>query len=305
MAVGNLVSSILAVVFLIALGYLAKRTGLLSVENRQVINDIIIYLAMPALIFRAVTQSKLDSSLLKIPLLAIIVMLISVGAAFILGRLLKLDRTTFGALLLVSAVGNTGYLGYPLTINLFGQGNLVRAVFFDIFGSVLFVFTVGIIIAHRYGDGKEELNISRELFTFPPLVGLAAAFLLRGFSLPFFVTKAIGFMADATIPLIMLSIGLSIELSHIFEQRKPLTIAALVKLIFAPLIALVGVRALGFPPVDGGIAILEASMPAMMFSLIIGMKYGLDVEFLPAAIIGTTLLALLTVPIWQYAARIM
>lgn len=298
---GSLFSSILAVVILIAAGYLARRMGFLSVEDRRPINDIIIYLAMPALVFRSVVQSKLDATFLKIPALAVVVMLLSVALAYSLGKLLSLDRTTFGALLLVSAVGNTGYLGYPLAMSLFGRENLVRAIFFDIFGSVLFVFTVGLMIADRYGDREGKFNVARELFSFPPLLGLIAAFLVRGFSLPAFANQAIGFMADATVPLIMLSIGLSMEVDRVFEHWKPLALAAAVKLVIAPAMALLGARALGFSPVDAGISVLEASMPAMMFSLVIGLKYGLDIEFLPAAIVATTLVALVTVPAWQYA----
>ncbi len=300
---GSLFSSILAVVVLIAVGYFAKKTGLLSVDDRNPINNIIIYVTMPALVFRSVLQSDLDVSFLKIPVVAVGVMLVSLGFAYLLGRLLSLNRPVFGSFLLVSAIGNTGYLGYPLTMTLFGRENLVRAIFFDIFGSVLFVFTVGLAIAKKYGDRGSDFSIARELFAFPPLLGLVAAFFARSFSLPAFADSAIAFLADATVPLIMLSIGLSIEFDKIFEDPKRLVAASLVKLMIAPAAALVGAWALGFSRVDMGITVLEASMPAMMFSLIIGLKYGLDVEFLPASIVGTTFLSLLTVPAWQYVIR--
>ncbi|MCL4499822.1 MAG: AEC family transporter [Chloroflexi bacterium] len=304
MAVGNLLSSILAVVLLIAVGYFVKRVGLLRVDDRRVVNDIIVYLAMPALVFRSIASSKLNPSFLKFSALALVVMAVSMALAYFLGRLMKLERKTFGALLLVAVVGNTGYLGYPLTISLFGRSNLAQAVFFDIFGSVFFVFTVGVVVARRLGGSDERLNVARELFTFPPLIGLFAAGLLQGVSLPLFLDRAVEFLAGATVPLIMLSIGLSIELNHLLEHRRPLGATVLIKLVAAPLIALVAARIFGFTPVDTGISVLEASMPTMMISMVIGLKYGLDVEFMAAAIVGSTLLSTVTVPVWQYLAHL-
>lgn len=304
MAVGSFLASILAVVLLIAVGYLVKRAGLLAVEDRRVVNDIIVYLTMPALIFRAVVHAKVDASFVKIPVLALVVMVITMGIAFVIGRMFNLNRKTFGSLLLVSAIGNTGYLGYPLTISLFGQSNLVRAVFFDLFGSVLFVFTIGLLVADRYGEGNEKLNVARELLTFPPLIGLLAAFALRGIGLPLFFVKSVDFLADATIPLIMLSIGLSMELGHLYEHRRMLGLASALKLVIAPLIAFGVGKLFGFSKIDLGISVLEASMPSMMFSLVIGLKYGLDLEFLPAAIVGTTLFSIATIPLLQYLMRL-
>ncbi|MHB0976704.1 MAG: AEC family transporter [Candidatus Aquicultorales bacterium] len=300
MAVGNLFSAILSVVLLITLGYLVKRLGLLSIEDRRIVNLIIVNLAMPALVFRSVKTAELSVELLAIPLLAIAVMVFSMGAAFLMGRALNLEKKTFGAFLLVSAIGNTGYLGYPLTVAIFSQDNLVRSVFYDIFGTILFVFTVGVIIAQQHGDREEELHVLRELFTFPPLIGLVVALILYRLALPGFLTEAVDFMANATIPLIMLSIGLSLELGHVLEHRRAVGLTSVVKLGVSPLIALGIARLLGFGQVDAGISVLEASMPSMMFSLVIGLKYGLDVEFLPAAIVGTTILSLVTVPFWQY-----
>ena len=56
--------------------------------------------------------------------------------------------------MLVAALGNTGYLGYPIATTLFGDAGLVRAVFYDVFGTVGVLLTLGIVVAQRFGDER-------------------------------------------------------------------------------------------------------------------------------------------------------
>lgn len=261
---------------------------------------------MPALIFRAVLESKISLSLLKIPLIALAITALSMGVAYFIGRLLHLKRPTFGALLLVAAIGNTGYLGYPLTLQLFGIKNLVKAVFYDLSGTVVFTFTIGLLIAQKYGQGKEKIHILKEVFMFPPLVALFLALIIKGIGvgLPGFLTDTIGFLAGATTPLVMLTIGLSLELAEVGKYTLPIAVVVLVKLLAAPVIALFGAHIAGMSGPDLGIMVLEASMPSFLLSLVIGLRYGLDTDFLPAAIVVTTILSMITIPIWQYLLKV-
>lgn len=302
--INELVGVILSILLLISIGYFSKRTGLLRKEDNRVLNSVIVYITMPALIFLAVFESEISLSIFIIPLLALITVAASMTAAFIFGRLARSGRTTFGALLLVSTVGNTGYLGFPLTLQLFGIENLIKAVFYDLFGTVVILFTAGLIVAGKYGEKEGKINMLKEILLFPPFLGLLAALALKGVGLPEFLVDVIGFLAGATVPLIMLSIGLSLEVGQVGRYKLEIGIVGAIKLILSPMVALGGAMVLGMNAVDLGITVLEASMPAAMFSMIIGLKYGLDNDFLPAAIVTTTMVSLATVPAWQYVVRL-
>jgi len=278
--------------------------GLLKKAHTSILNNVIIYLTMPALIFRAVFESDISLSLLIIPVLAIAIVSLSMGLAYLAGRFLRLEAATFGALILAAAIGNTGYLGYPLVLQLFGIENLVRAVFYDLAGTVVFTFTIGLLVAQKYGQNEGKVNIVKEIFTFPPLIALFAALVFKSAALPEFLTDTIDFMAGATVPLIMLTIGLSLELTGVGKYKTAIATVVIVKLILSPLIALVGAGLIGVSDVDLGVIVLEASMPTFLLSLVIGLKYGLDVDFLPPAIVTTTMLSMVTIPLWQYVARL-
>lgn len=300
-------SAILSILALISLGFLMKKTPLLKEENASILNNIIIYLAMPALIFEAVLTSRPALSYLQVPLLAYLVMAVCGLLAFLVGRSFSLKRATLGAFLLAAMMGNTGYLGYPLSLDLYGQAGLVKAFFYDLFGTVIFVFTVGLYIAEVYGSQKGKINKLKEILTFPPLGALIFAFIWRagGLALPQFLGEAVHYLAGATVPLIMFSIGLSLRPAEIKNYKLPILGALLIKLCLSPFIAfLLGRTLLSLPASTLGVSVLEASMPTMMFSLIIGAKYKLDVGFLPAVIVVTTAVSLLTIPLTQYLLRL-
>jgi hypothetical protein len=259
---------------------------------------------MPALVFRAIVDAKVSLSLLILPGIGIVVVLICMAVAYLTGRFTHFKRPTTGALILLASIGNTGFLGYPLAIQLFGMHNFVRTVFYDLFATVVVMFTIGLLVAERFGEGKDRINIVKEFLTFPPLVALYAALILRFVTLPTFVTDTIGFMAGAAIPLIMFSIGLSLEFAGIGKYKLGIGIVGFIKLVLSPLAALLIVMLVGVHGVDRGVIMLESSMPPFLFSMVIGLKYDLDTDFIPAAIVVCTIISLVTIPIWQYILRV-
>ncbi|HEX21664.1 MAG TPA: hypothetical protein ENH19_03305, partial [Actinobacteria bacterium] len=159
--------------------------------------------------------------------------------------------------------------------------------------------------AESYGDGNVKINKLKEIFTFPPLLALAAGYLLKGIILPSFLAAAINYLAVATVPLMMISIGLSLRLGKIREYIKPLLVIIIIRLAIAPILAIFLGSPLNLGSESYLIIILEASMPIAILSLIIGLKYRLDTDFLAAAIFLTTALSLITIPFWQQIATLM
>lgn len=303
-ALSSLPTLILSVFSLIVLGYLAKVLKLLESKDTGLLNKIIVYILLPALIFQAVKTANFSARLAVMPLMAIIIGLVTLAAAYIVGRVLRLKKTVFGGFLLAAAVGNTGYLGYPLTQQIFGQSELVKAIFYDIFGTVVFIFTVGLFIAESYGSGGAKINKIKEIITFPPLIALAASYLLKPVALPAFVTSAVSFLAAATIPLIMISIGLSLQLGKLKDYLLPLIAVLLLKLIVGPLVAIGLGKTLALDAHTFRVLVLEASMPSAMLTLILGLKYRLNTDYLSAAILITTAVSLVTIPLWQQIASL-
>lgn len=299
----ELLTFIPAMLIIVGVGWFLKRIKFLGPADVTVLNKIIIYVSLPALIFMAVQRADLSLAVIKFPLFAIIIMLLSLAVAFALGRLIKMKPPLLGAFLLVAAFGNTGYLGFPMTIGLFGEQNLVKSVFYD-FGTVALLFTVGIMIAGYYGDPEHKMNVIKEFALFPSVLALVAGLCLNPVSLPEFLVKTLEYMGQATVPIIMLTVGLTLETKKIGKYAAPLGVILAVKLLISPVFGYMAAVAGGLSGVDLGVVVLEASMPAVMLSLVVGLKYKLDVEFTSLAILTSIIVSLVTIPAVQAAIRL-
>ncbi len=294
----------IGIFLLIGVGVISRRLGLLRFEDRVALNNIIIFICLPALIFSAAREAPLEPSLLLISAVSLAIGLVTLLIGYSLARLAGLQGPLLGAFLLASGVGNTGYLGYPLTQALFGQEHLVKAVFFDIFGTVVLLFTAGIYFANKYGRSSDNAPRQAALYAAPNLAGLILGFVVTDMQLPGSLQLAIDSLAEATTAVIMLSIGIS--LSARFGRRLgSVTLLTVLKLAVMPLVALAMLLALDLPSVVGGVVLLQSSMPVALMTFVIGDKYELDRDFLSGAILVSTVLSMLTIPGWLGIASLL
>lgn len=306
MSPAALATTILTFTGIVGVGALLRWTKIVRAQDAKPINALIIYVGLPAFIFSAVHGSTLRADLWGVVAVAWLVFGAMVALAWLGARLLRLPREMAGGFIIAAALGNTGYIGYPITAALLGDRNLPEAIFYDVFGTVGALVVVGLLIAQHYGTNDEaRVNPLREIVTFPAVIALALALLLRPFDIPILVSDGLGLLANMVAPLIMLSVGLSLRVSTLGRAAGPLVALTGLRLLVAPAIALaVGTLLLG--DVGGGaplrVAVLEAGMPAMMLTLVVGERFGLDTDFIASAIFVTTAASAITLPLVQVLA---
>jgi len=298
-----LASTILTFTAIVGVGALLRATGVLTSADAKPINALIIYVGLPAFIFRAVHGAALRSDLWGVVAIAWIVFAAVLVMAWIVARALKLPRRIAGGFMIAAALGNTGYIGYPITQAVLGSARLPEAIFYDVFGTVGALVFVGLLVAQHYGDNEEaRVNPLRELLTFPAVIALALALVLRPVPIPNLVSDGLTLLANMVSPLIMLSVGLSLRFRTLGRSAAVLGLLGGLRLLVAPAIALgVGTAVLG----QGAalqVAVLEAGMPSMMLTLVVGERFGLDTDFIASAIFITTAVSALTLPLVQLVA---
>jgi len=301
-SIGELLRVIVGMLALVALGTLLRSVGLLRREDARPINNVLIYVGLPALIFTTVQPAPISADLVDVPLLAWAVTLSGAAVAWAVSKLLRLSGPTAGAFILCATFGNTGYIGYPLASAFFGDTGLVRAIFYDVFGTVAAVLTVGILIAGQLGEHEGRVNPLKELFTFPPFIALLLALALRSVAVPGLVSDWLTGLSKIVVPLIMMSVGLSLRPHGVRDRLGGVAAIGVLKLLLLPALAL-GLGSLMLPDADAvRLVMLQAGMPSMMLSLVIGMRFKLDVDFIASAILVTTAASVVTVPLMQLLA---
>lgn len=305
MEIAELARIIGGFIALVAVGWLLRRSGILKPEDAKPINAVIVYAGLPAMIFRAVHPATLDVGLIGIAVVAWVSFAAALIAAWLAARVLRVSRPVAGGLMLAAALGNTGYIGYPVSQALLGEQGLVRAVFFDVFGTVMALLFVGLIVAERYGAAEgERPNPLKEALTFPAVIAVIVALALHPFTVPAMVGDWIDALANVVVPLIMISVGLSLRPGSLREHAAGLAVVGGIRLLLAPAVALAAGLLMVRDPAAVDLTVLEAGMPTMMLTLVIGQRFGLDTDFIASAILVTTVASVITIPLLQLLARV-
>ena len=290
---------IVSIIVMILIGVLSKKIGLLKEKDVETLNNIVINIALPCMIFNALYTA--DVSLLpKLSILTVYILITSLIVGILTYSLLHFlgwERKKIWSLVTVVVLGNTGFLGYPITHGIFGNEGMIRAVFCDISTSILFILLSFILILIFDGELKVEI---KKILTFLPLWAVVLGILFNIYSIPITPvgSTVVGYLAGATIPLIMISLGLSLKLEGLKYHFKEVGLASIIKLLIYPLIALGVLSLLNITGFEHTIGFIEATMSSAMLGMVIAVTYRLDWELTSDCIFTTTLFSLITIPIF-------
>jgi predicted permease len=210
-------------------------------------------------------------------------------------RGLGLSRPSTGALMVVTCVVNTGYLGVPLIGALLGSSALGAAIAFDSLVSGPMFYVVGIAIGASFGTRRLRGGGAARFLRNPPLfavlAGLAAPnalapdVLLHTAHLVVYAMLVLGFF--------VLGINLAAEAGRGALRlppplTRPVAAAMGLRMVLAPALRAALAAAVGGIP---HAYLIQAAMPAGISSLVVGHAYGLDLRLTASALAWTTLAA--------------
>jgi predicted permease len=288
------------ILLMLALGYAFQRLRVLPEDAAQTLNLVVLYVCLPAAVLRYAPRLQLEPSLVGVALVPWALLLASVLLVTVAARVLRFRDDERAVLLLTVALGNTSFLGYPLTRALIGEHALPYAVIYDQFGAFLILSTFGLWVLARYGGDRKPTadDILRRVATFPPFWALVLGFTVMPAEPPAWFAGALQRLSDALLPLAMLTIGLSVKLALPRDELKPLATGLLLKLLAMPALAWLLVRAMGMQGDMARTTVLESAMPSMVTAGALAISHNLAPR-LAAAMVGYgLLLSLLTLPFW-------
>lgn len=282
------VNIILPVFILIFCGYLAeKKIGL----DFRTLTNCSLYLFTPALVFSSLIRQTLELSL---TLNIFFFMVLYTLSLYLLVRLIAagtaMSRENNGALVLTTVVMNVGNFGLPLAYFAFGeQGLHVSVLTFVLFNIPLSTLAIVVAQGGEVPLGKALINT----FKIPIFHAVALAFLLKAvdLSVPFFVLRAVELLGDAAIPLMLVLLGMQLARTRLESQWGFLSLATIIRLAIAPLIAWAITVLLAIDGTSRNVIILQTSTPSAVLPLLYALRFGMRPDLVAGTIFVTTLLS--------------
>lgn len=285
-------SNFLIIIFCLLAGYVLRRTSVLKADAYRSINVWVIYIGLPATSFRYLPGLSWGNELI----LAILGPVFIFAGSWLLIKLiekpLRFSKRTSAAMILVSGLSNTSFVGFPLVSYYFGDTMLKWAIISDQMTFFL-LSSIGIIIAMKgMGGVGTKLSISslaKRAFRFPPLIACLLALLLSPFIdftafNPFFST-----LSNTVTPLALFSIGMQLSFSFYKSELMVMSVSLVYKLIIGPLLFILICVLLSFEGVVAQVAAFEMAMPSLVATGIVLQEFGLNSK-LGNAIIGVSII---------------
>ena len=293
-----------AALILILVGAVLRRFGLVRPEDGSVLVRIVIYAATPALILQILLRTDLTATLVVVPVIAFAVHGILVGLALLASRAFRLDRPRTGAMIVATAVGNTGFFGVPLIANSGPGFSPAAAIMYDVLATGLITWVSTPAVGSAYGEGGDQRVDWREIrrtLLLPPNWALAAGIILNlsgVHHMPDAVGRPVGFLAAAVLPLVMLYVGIVVAPRGIHRVWPQVATVVVIRLVVAAAIGFALGYAVGLRGVVLHTVVLMAAMPTAIMSLVIGSgEYKLNADIVAGSILTTTLLCTATLPL--------
>lgn len=291
-------TTILSIILMIGLGYVLKRIDFLSENDIDSFNKIVMYILLPCMIFNALYDADLSliPTLGVLPFIILASSLVTGVISYFILKWMKLDDKKLWSVLVTVMIANTGFMGYPVTLGIFGHAGFLRAIFCDIATSAIFMILSFVLILKFGGTIKTAL---KKIAFFPPLWAVVLGIFFNLLNIPIgpVLDNTINYLGQGAIPLIMVTLGLSIDFSALSRSKSMIAFTSVMKLAFFPLIAFLVANFLGLINLEHTVSIVEAAMPSGMMSLLLAITYNLDFELTSDCILINTVISLITLPV--------
>lgn len=297
-------TNIVFLLICLALGLLLKRVPALSKNAHLVINNLILYVCLPAATLLYTSSTRFN----KAYALPILMPWVSFGVAFLffqlLRRFLKFHRHSEAVLILTAGIPSVSFVGFPIFELLYGEEGMKVGVLMSQAGSFLVCSTLGIVVALYYAKAPsraKKWTFLLDVLRFPTFIAFCIALIinLSGWTLPSLGVDLLRKLSAPFSFLALISIGMQIDFSDKSIDWRALGWGLGYKLMLAPaLIFVVFVLVLKQRGIISEICVLGAALGPMNTVAIIASSYGLNPK-LAAQMVGVGIpLSLITTGLW-------
>lgn len=209
------------------------------------------------------------------------------------------SKPTQGSFLLSAMVGNTGYLGFPVTLALVGEKYFGWALFYDLLGTTIGAYGLGVVLASHFGkEAKSSWQLVRAMLYNPALWSLGLGLGFRKVPLPEVAERGLQGFAWSAIALSLLLIGMRLSQLNSWSRLSQAWVSLGIKMLLVPLVLGIGLLQLGITGPPQLVIVLQMAMPPAFATLVLAEVFDLERDLAVTTLaVGSTGL-LLTLPVW-------
>jgi len=293
-----IVFQIVLPVFLIFLiGYAGQKILHFNVKS---VSAFALYLMSPFLVFSNFYETELNKTYLDIFIYGLLLSIILIFLIKAVSRIKKYPSSITSGLILSTAFMNNGNLGAPIALFAFGEKGFRYAVTIMVFHAII-TSTLGIYYAAR---GKLDAKNSLAAVAKMPIAHAAIISVSwQQFSLPLpeNIFKIITLIGDASIPVVMLALGMQLaEIKLKTMDLEKITLALVVRLLVSPAIAWGIALMLQVPDLLAKVMIVSAAMPSAARTTMYALQFDSEPDLVSSITLISTVISIFTLSLFLF-----
>ncbi|OAG75653.1 auxin efflux carrier [Acetobacter malorum] len=300
---------VLPIFALILTGWIARKLGALGPNATREVNRLVVYLALPAVLFDIVANAKITDLWEPGFITAFTLGCFIVFAGTLWWRVSTGHHLADAAIDgLNASYANTGFVGFPLVLSLIGDTGMAPTLIATIVTvCVLFVIAIVLIEAGLQTEARRRDIVAKTLFSLvknPLLVApaLGGLVMVSGGHLPGPVHAFLKLLGGAASPCALIALGLFLAgNSANAASAQPSTAAILVglKLIAQPLVTwVIAAPVLHLPLAMTNVTVLLAALPTGTGSFMLAEFYDREAALTGRVVLASTVFSIATISLY-------
>jgi malate permease and related proteins len=307
MPIAQLVQLYLSLMLWVGLGWVIGRQTSASVQVRapssipQSLGKFLYWIGAPIGNVAFLRRADLSGLIWAAPIVAWVAILVGAGLTWMLTFNRQWPKPTQGSVMLAAMVGNTGYLGYPVTLALVGPQYFAWALFYDLAGTTIGAYGLGVVLASHFGATRSQpKQLAQTLLINPVLWSLGLGLWFRSVLLPNWAEQGLQGFAWSMVACSLILIGLRLNQLSSLQQLYRVAISLEIKMVIVPFLLGLGLEGLGIRGAPQLVLVLQTAMPPAFATIILAETFNLDRDLTVTTLAIGSIGLLLTLPIWLW-----
>jgi predicted permease len=307
--VGQAFESVLTLFVLGLAGFYLDRRGWVNEAVKDFMPRLVVGCALPLYLFstglRVLGKDDLPG-LVDGTLIAVLTIALTFAASLAMAKALKVPLGRRGVFTVGFSFSNTMFLGLPINVALFGDAALPFVMSYFVANALGFWVFGCYLMSLDSPDPRKariiSLDTAKKVLN-PPLAGflVAVAAIALNIPVPKFIDDSTYLLGSITVPLAIMYIGMGLSRLKLRSLRPDKDILGVIsgRLVFCPLITAALCLAFGLPSIKSQVFVIQASLPVLANCSIMAGYYRADTAFAVLVVSLTTVMSLITVPVFR------
>lgn len=296
-------SQMIVLFIVLLIGVLANKKGIINDQIEKSLSWIVINIANPALIISSSLSKNKNISgkdLAGVMIIAIVMYVGLIILAYIITKLLKVNKKEMGAYMVMFVFSNIAFMGYPVISGIFGKGALLYALLFSLPFNIL-IYTYGVL---AIGGNSKLSNLQLSKILNIGVLACLVSILLFAIKIPIpnFIKTLIDMLGNLSAPLSMMVIGSSLvkmDLKSVMKNYKMMIFIAVKQLLF-PILAAFAIRGLIDSELIFGIVVIMLAMPVASMTAMLANQYNGDYKLVSEGVAFSTIVSVISIPLISF-----